>query len=345
MRKLCSSALALLPCLSLACGDDSTSDSGNTNPDGSGSPASGVTTESPDSTGANMVTSGTPGTTASPPGSTGETSGATTMGVEPPPIGFDLGTIPEAPPFDGACGQVDFLFVIDNSGSMSGEQNTLVNNFPSFITGIQQTLEGVDSYHVGVVTSDTYGPNIAGCQQLSSLVVQTGGADSSNSACGPYTDGANFMTENDDLANAFTCAAQVGTDGSFDERQMQAAVEAVTGVEAGPGECNFGFIREDALLVIVIITDEPDNASVGDAQSWYDDVVAAKDGHPENIVVLSIINTPAGICGNPANEISAFTMMFGINGFEADICLPDYEPFFQDAIELIDVACEGIHQD
>ena len=35
------------------------------------------------------------------------------------------------------CRKVDFLFVIDNSGSMSDEQQNLINSFPSFIQTIQ----------------------------------------------------------------------------------------------------------------------------------------------------------------------------------------------------------------
>ncbi|MEM7153216.1 MAG: hypothetical protein AAF799_10250 [Myxococcota bacterium] len=259
-----------------------------------------------------------------------------------PDFVFDLGEIPDAPAIDEECGEVDFLFVIDNSGSMGDEQANLVANFPAFIDGIQNSLEDVESYHVGVVTTDAYSDNIAGCRQLSSLVVQTGGSSSSNAMCGPYFEGNNYMTEMDDLATAFSCAAQIGTSGDATERAMQAVVETVTGVEADPGECNFGFLREEALLVIVIITDEPDNTSLGTPMTWFDDVVAAKAGISENIVVLSLVNTPGGACpGGDANNMAAFTMMFGDNDFMADICAPDFMPVFNEAIGVIDVACEN----
>ena len=256
---------------------------------------------------------------------------------------FDLGVQPDIPPVeDEGCRKVDFLFTIDNSGSMAGDQANLVANFPGFITGIQNVLETVDEYQVGVVTSDTYNYNVAGCQAISSLVVQTGGSNSSNSMCGPYAAGANYMTEADDLATAFTCAAQVGTSGSGAERQMQATVEAVQKVEGGPGQCNEGFIRDDALLVIVIITDESDSDSPGDATSWYNDVVAAKAGIPENVVVLALINPADGSCGGDiADGISAFTGMFGDNGFEAGVCVPDYAPFFAEAVGVIENACDN----
>ena len=37
-----------------------------------------------------------------------------------PPISFDFGTVPDFGEFNDGCNAVDFLFVIDNSGSMAG---------------------------------------------------------------------------------------------------------------------------------------------------------------------------------------------------------------------------------
>ncbi len=312
-------------------------------------PGSDDASVSEGSTGAVMTTTGMPGTTgvqedsgttaAPPPGTTTNDPDSTTAVAEegPPPVYFDLGILPDAPPLDYSCGKVDFLFVIDNSGSMGDEQATLVANFPAFIDGIQATLENVDTIHLGVTTTDDYSSNIAGCQTLSSLVVQT-----NSGVCGPYDEGANYMTEMDNLDVAFSCAALVGTNGSASERAMGAAVGAVTGVNGGPGQCNFGFMREDALLVIVIITDESDTNSPGNPMTWYNDIVAAKAGIPENVVVVSIINTPMGVCGfDLAFGIADFTAMFGMNGFMADICVPDFAPIFEEAIGIIDIACDN----
>jgi hypothetical protein len=278
-----------------------------------------------------------------------ETNASETNGEsedEGPSIKFDLSPLPDSPMFDEACGMVDFLFVIDNSGSMSDEQAALVTNFPNFISGIEATLETVKTIHVGVTTTDANFYNVAGCTDIGSLVVKTGGNDSSNAQCGPYKEGANFMTEKDDLDVAFSCAALVGTDGSADERQMMALVNAVNGTHGGMGQCNEGFIREDALLVIVIITDEPDINSPGDAKTWFEAVVDAKDGIPENVVVVSLISTPMGNCGfEVAWSIAEFTTLFGVNGFMADICLPDFAPVFEEAVGIIDVACDNFLQD
>lgn len=269
-------------------------------------------------------------------GSTSE-SGADTIA---PPV-FDFGGIPDSSIGKQECTKVDFLFIIDNSSSMGAYQTNLVSNFPGFIDGIQSVLDNTDSYQVGVITTDPYTYNVPGCGQLSSLVVQTGGASSSGMMCGPYDDGYNFMTENDDLAAAFSCAARVGTSGSGNEMPMQAMVEAVQRLEGGPGECNEGFLREDSLLVIVDIGDEYDN-SPGTPMSWYDDVVAARSGIPENVVVVSIIDGPGNPCGFGASvDRQIFTTLWGDNGFEVPICIADYAPYFQEAISIIDVACEN----
>ncbi|MCA9707508.1 MAG: VWA domain-containing protein [Myxococcales bacterium] len=334
-------AVALAGCAMGACGTESP-----------GSEESGVDpTTSTSGTTAPNPTSGT--TAPNPTTDVMMDSGSTTTGgsseeeetIGPP--GIDFGYIPDAPPIDTTCTKVDFLFVIDNSGSMSTHQANLIANFPNFIDGIQNTLGDVDSYQVGVITTDEYNNNIPMCHTLSSLVVQSNGG-----ACGPYAEGNNYMTEADNLATTFSCAGNVGTSGSGFERPMQAMVEAVQKIDGDPGECNEGFLRDDSLLVIVIITDEYDgpgdpegSASLGDPTSWYDDVVAARADLPDNVVVLSLINYMGGPCPptfgtDDGVNIAMFTQMF-TNGFLGGICEANYGPIFSQAIAVIDDACEN----
>lgn len=318
-----------------ACSGDSDEREAEGGP-GIGSLSQGTASDTGQDTGdsATSIATGNDGTgNGTGPGSDGESSG-------PFNPAFDLGILPDIPIPEEGCTKVDFLFTIDNSGSMAGDQDNLVANFPAFIGGIQSVLATVDEYQVGVITTDAYSYNVAGCNALSSLVVETGGSNSSNALCGPYAAGRNFMTEADDLALEFTCAADVGTSGSATERPMQATVEAVQRVQGGPGQCNEDFLRDDSLLVIVVITDEPGD-SPGTPATWFNDIVAARSGIEENIAVVSLINTPGGSCGgSTANEISQFTNMF-TNGFEADVCTPDYGPVFDQAIGIIEEACNN----
>jgi len=289
-------------------------------------------------------------TTTEPSTDTDPPAPATGTGEDPK---FDLGIQPDVgQDVEDGCTKVDFLFVVDNSGSMEDDQANLIANFPNFITGIQSTLENVDEYHVGVVTTDAYTGNLPACQVLGGLVSRTGGTASSNQICGPYADGRNYMTEMDDLASSFACAAQVGVAGNGIERPMNAMEAAVRGDHAAAGQCNEGFLRDDALLVVVIISDEWDgpndpelDGSSGDAASWYDTVVDAKQGLAENIVVVTLSHINGGTCPpgdeffNPA-DIQTFTEMFGDNGFQGCIT-GDFGQIFMDATGVIDEACDN----
>jgi len=269
---------------------------------------------------------------------------------------FDLGTQPDSTlPIEEGCTKVDFLFVIDNSQSMEDEQANLIDNFPAFINGIQTALDDVEAYHVGVVTSDVYTENTAvpGCSVMGGLVTRTGGAFSSNATCGPFADGNNFMTDSDDLGARFGCAAQVGTSGDGTERPMDALVGAVSPALTAAGGCNEDFLRDDALLVTVIITDEWDGpndpespGSSGTPEDWRNALVDAKQGIEENVVVLSLLNYAGGECPPSEAEedglnIVHFTQMFGDNGFLGGVCEPDYGPIFNEAIGVIETACDN----
>src|SRR5690606_41723616 len=60
----------------------------------------------------------------------------------------------------------------------------------------------------------------------------------------------------------------------------------------GPAhDCNEGFIRDDAILVVTFITDEDDNqgdGSAGTPDGWKAALVSAKKGDDAGIVVLEI---------------------------------------------------------
>jgi hypothetical protein len=61
------------------------------------------------------------------------------------------------------CDKVDFLFVIDNSGSMGDEQGNLINSFPAFIDTIEATLDEAQDFHIMVLDVDAW--QYETCQQ------------------------------------------------------------------------------------------------------------------------------------------------------------------------------------
>lgn len=302
--------------------------------------------------------------TAAEPGGTGVVDdgvvdgGATTTGTPPadddapsiPPIIFDVGDIPDVPMFeDFGCQGIDFLFVVDNSGSMSAQQAQLLNSFPGFITGIEDSLENVDSYHVGVITSDAYSGNEPGCNTIGDLVTQTAGFNSSQDVCGPFTSGERYATDEDDLQSVFPCMAQVGASGSPIEQPVTATIAALDPTKAAPGACNEGFLRDDAILVVVIVTDDPpftfdmDDAHPNqDTTGWYDAVIAAKGDDVESIVVIGFVPWMDTSCnGAESPNLIGFINEFGPQGVLASVCQPDYGPDFASTIETIQTTCDN----
>lgn len=248
------------------------------------------------------------------------------------------------------CTAVDFLFVIDDSESMEANQENLRASFEPFIAGIESSLDDVDDFHVGVVTTDDYRGNPEPCRELGALVTSTlapQGAD--RRECGPFAEGQRYMTEQDDLAAAFDCAADVGIRGSRDEQPMAAMRRAISRSGDWYHACNDGFVRDDSLLVEVIITDEADGEPIpGDPREpatpddWFRTVVDVK-GTETNAVVVSLLNgvTPECPVADPAfdgNNIADFTRMFS-HGFIGGVCERDYGRIFERAVEEIDEAC------
>src|SRR5690606_34481776 len=145
----------------------------------------------------------------------------------------------------------------------------------------------------------------------------------------------------DELEAAFTCAADVGGDGNGDEHQAEAALLAISPTLAEPGACNEGFIRDDALLVLVIITDEDDGAvfgqgSPGEPLDWVDEIVARK-GVESNVVTLALAGlSPPNACdvdvpfegAQVAQRLRQFVQAFTY-GQLGDVCADDYAPFFE----------------
>lgn len=356
----------------LACGDDQARDpgSGNSNSGitlGTGTPGTGT-----DSSGASTSS---PATTTSSTGNPDPTGTADTGAVTGGLPKFDIGggaTEGTTGVVDKGCTKADFLFVIDNSASMEDNQAALVASFPGFITAIKATLSASSDYHVMIVDSDDDGRCKQPCNMDSSDVIKycsavkyeacnaklgacdlTRGAGvvhpvglyASNKVC-PIAGGNRYMLpEEPDLEAAFACVATVGTAGNPSERPMNGMTEALSPTLNDIGGCNQGFLRDDAILVITFISDDPNYEDIGKPQEWYDAVVAAKHGNKDAIVVAGLIPQPDLGCAGGGNingkHWEEFLGLWGEHGVEGSVCEPDYAPFFTQAIAVIDEACDN----
>jgi hypothetical protein len=129
---------------------------------------------------------------------------------------------------------------------------------------------------------------------------------------------------------------------------MDAVAATLRAPDLITARCNDGFLRDDALLVLTLITDEEDDGdSLGGPEEWYENVVAARD--PETVMVLALVGHPKPNACIPeqwtgkdgaeiATRIITFTEMFD-EGRVGDICAADYGPFFADAVTGIADTC------
>lgn len=267
---------------------------------------------------------------------------------------FDVGTMPDVPPTEG-CQKVDILFAIDSTGSMQPHQENLINSFDGFIEGMSEHFGNTRDFHIGVITTDAYGFNTPQCQVLGGLVTQVPGPNyQGTTVCDPYAEGHRFMTEEDDLSDKFSCTANVSAGGDWTEKPVTASIAALQPGINGPGQCNDGFLRDDALLVLVLISnsmtgDDPsaDAHPSQDPSGWYAEIIAAKGGYEENAVALGFISAgntwciPNGWNGYEAPNLISFVEDFGERGLVANVCEPDYGPIFQDFLGTVIDACDG----
>lgn len=143
--------------------------------------------------------------------------------------------------------KLDVLFVIDNSGSMKTSQDSLSANFPSFIKYFRE--RGYD-FKLAITTSDAfYGDQFkstpGGCIQSST------GKDLCLEEQTRFKGSVMDITTKN-LDATFSANAQVGINGSGDERAFSSFKAALT------SPLNADFHRKDAYLSIVIISDEED---------------------------------------------------------------------------------------
>lgn len=161
---------------------------------------------------------------------------------------------------------LDILFVIDNSGSMREEQASLTANFNRFINVLDNIEGGLPNVHIGVVSTDIgAGPyGIMGCTgNGDNGILQNDPAAGACNTPGPEryindianADGVTRTTNyTGTLAETFSCIAELGTTGCGFEQPLESMRRALNGSNAQ----NNGFIRDDAFLAVIIISDEDD---------------------------------------------------------------------------------------
>ena len=157
---------------------------------------------------------------------------------------------------------LDILFVIDDSESMREEQEALRASLGrSLVDVLDARFGGRPDLHIGVVSTDM-GANatIPNCASSDGGRLQTGAG---SAGCEPPsgmfiedigTGTGRATNYQGTLDQALGCMVELGTGGCGFEQPLQAMRRALDG--SNPE--NAGFLREDAMLAVVFLTDEDD---------------------------------------------------------------------------------------
>ena len=276
---------------------------------------------------------------------------------------LDLGHGPDldSPQPAGCKGKIDFLFVISSGQFVGSIQEQLVDAFPKFIDTIQTKFADFD-YHIMVIdgTASWWGTPFCSdacpmqpepwcidypCAQLDLVgpcetawgagTVFNAGAGTLNKPCG-LVGGKRYMTrEQPALAETFECIARVG--GTGGQLLGHMLVNALSPELNGAGGCNEGFLRDDALLVITLATNVPDD-SPGTPTEWVQAVIDAKNGDSGAIVAFGItVPKYKGKC-DPMDTTCQFVEQFPYSHWISNET-SDYGPAFDLATGLVEDAC------
>lgn len=203
--------------------------------------------------------------------------------------------------------QVDILWVIDNSGSMAAEQAKIAGRFSEFF---RQLIVSQVDYHIGVITTDpiedgalrTYsGPAVDGCDGCRFITKEVPCANPD-----VQTTGLNEAEIEQQLLSG--CQAQlvfrklvtVGIDGTAFEEGFPQAARALGAATVDPAtgfpqynvpDANDGFLRREASLYIVFVSDEDEGAKQdGSPVRYYQRLFEGlKKAGNENLVSVSAI--------------------------------------------------------
>ncbi len=174
---------------------------------------------------------------------------------------------------------VDILFVVDNSGSMGGEQGTLAENFGAFVNILEDQQVGAN-YRIGITTTAGNGNlRATSCRSRINEFIfnwSMGTFDERQRGCwdncaletiaipDPWVEKSSGQTNlppGIGMAEALQCIGPQGINGPGLERPLESMRSTLL-------DNVQGFMRDDALLAVIFVTDEADCSMDDATQSW-----------------------------------------------------------------------------
>lgn len=223
--------------------------------------------------------------------------------------------------------KADVLWVVDDSGSMSSSQSRLASNFPQFFTA--SNVEASD-YHIAVTTTLTvdssclpgpFGTTSCAEHEMTGHYTACSGND-------------RFLTPaSNNPQSQFTCNVRVSDQNNVNpsrpqsdsaESGLQAARRFLEAPKITDNNINGGFLRDDAKLHVIIVSDEPDQ-SEGPTDLYVDFFRNLKGFRNDALVAVSAISPPPDGCGDEIPGDSRYIEVAGaLNGRHESICEEDW---------------------
>jgi len=274
-----------------------------------------------------------------------------------------------------SCSKIDFIFALDTSGWMVEYYPSLEAALPHFIDTIDEMFPNVDLHIIVANTSGMWGTwkcpiNLCsledGCEAIDepdypcdvvheiekmpecdreygSGVTFPTGRDATNSRC-ELVGGRRYMTrEEPDLKESFLCIASQGYAGRR-EATGWASARAVSYDLNRPGGCNEGFLREDAHLVVVMLSYGGSYYSPFSPKVWADMVIDAKGGDQEAVSLIAFLNhssLPGKVCKAEAESMLIAYSEYFDHRLVRNLCEEGYEEEFDAGMEMVKAQCEA----
>lgn len=201
--------------------------------------------------------------------------------------------------------EADILLAIDKSGSMELEQQKLASNMNSFLAFAE--AERVD-FHIAAINTELTDPN------RGVFNVSTGGH-------------RYLRPDTLNLQREFASIVQVPLAGGT-ESCMEPATLALTAPLINDPTKNGGFLRNDAVLAVVCVTDAPDQAPQPPA-FYLNQLIAIKGAQRQTDFTYNVIgpflpNNPAQCGYDGTNDTRHSYLVQQTNGVQEEICLDDW---------------------
>lgn len=207
---------------------------------------------------------------------------------------------------------VDILLIVDNSGSMQPYQADLSGSFDTFI----QYFVGANvDYHIAITTTDD------------------GTDDLTNGLAGRFVDDTIITPETEDPADVFSDLVRVGTSGTGTEMGLKTAYLALT--EPLISGANEGFLRDDAALSVIFVSDEEDSSPwpVNDYINGFFEIKGHRDRGVFNASALTVTDerdctaseAQASTPGDRYVDVASQT-----HGLIANLCDDDFDHIVTD---------------